>query len=407
MTRLLVVGCGFPQLSLLRRARALGIEVWGVDQSETAIGVAECHHFEAISTSDVDAVRAFVIRAGLKHIASTGSEVSVRTTAHVAATLGLPFYATPETIRRCQEKNAMRAGYEAAGLRVPTFTSCTRVDEARNFLARVGTPVVIKPARGWGQRGVARVNSTSELDVAFEAALSVSRSAGVPSVVVEEWIQGREFSVNGWIEDGTLVGYCVTERITFPGSRPLGVMEAEVFASGLSVNDEARVIETARKGAAALGHVRGPCYTQVAFDGTHATLFETAARLGGGFDADVTQLATGVDLYRRLIGIALSNPKLEHEGPTDQSHEGAAVKFFTGPTGRLQSVSGLDAARALPGITACEVFVPVGGTIHPLTDSAKRLGYALAHGKDRQVALSCAAAAISAVVLKVHEGTQP
>ena len=104
------------------------------------------------------------------------------------------------------------------------------------------------------------------------------------------------------------MSYCVTERLTVPGRKPLGVMLAEVYPSGLTPDDEARVVEEARRGAAALGHVRGPCYSQVALGPSGCVLFETAARLGGGFDADVTRLASGVDLYDRVLGVAVGDP---------------------------------------------------------------------------------------------------
>ena len=67
-------------------------------------------------------------------------------------------------------------------------------------------------------------------------------------MVVEAFLEGREYSVNGWIEDGRLVSYCVTERITVPGRRPLGVMIAEVYPSGLAQADEAIVVAGARRG---------------------------------------------------------------------------------------------------------------------------------------------------------------
>jgi biotin carboxylase len=217
--------------------------------------------------------------------------------------------------------------------------------------------------------------------------------------------------VNGWIEDGRLVSYCVTERITVPGKRPLGVMIAEAYPSGLSPADEALVVDEARRGAAALGHARGPCYSQVAFchdsgrslaslgraaDAARGCyLFETAARLGGGFDADVTRLASGVDLYARVIGVAIGDTALERSGATGPSQGGAIAKFFVARPGLVLAVSGLDAARAIDGVDDAEVFVPPGGRVHPLTDSAKRAAYTLAHGATRDEATVRADAALA------------
>jgi biotin carboxylase len=126
-------------------------------------------------------------------------------------------------------------------------------------------------------------------------------------------------------------------------------------------------------------------------------LFETAARLGGGFDADVTRLASGVDLYERLVGIALGDAALERRGATAPAHGGAVAKFLVAAPGSVVAVRGLDAARALSDVDDAEVFVPVGGRVYPLTDSAKRAAYVLAHGSGRASALANADAALALI----------
>lgn len=399
MKRILIVGCGFPQLSLIRSARALGLDVLGLDMNPRAVGVAHCNEFVEVSTSDVDAIVALVAKTGVRAITSTGSELSVKTVASVAARADLPFYADPETIRRCQEKDAMRSAYVAGGVRVPPFASCAKLAEAQAFAKEHGYPLVMKPAAGWGQRGVARVDSDDELARAFADALALSNRA-----IVEVWLEGRELSVNGWIEDGSLVSYCVTERITVPGKKPLGVMVAELYPSGLSRDDEALVVDEARRGAAALGHRRGPCYSQVALGPRGAFLFETAARMGGGFDADVTRLASGVDLYTRILGVAIGDPALERAGVTGPKHGAAIAKFLVAKPGVVKSVTGLDAARALPGIDDAQTFVTTGGRVYPLTDSAKRAAYALAHGATRDEAIARADAALATIRITTDDG---
>jgi biotin carboxylase len=401
--RVVIVGCGFPQLSLIRVAKSLGVFVIGADFNPQAVGVSRCDDFAEVSTNDVDALCALVKKKNATAITTSGSEVALKATAEVAHRLGLPFHADPETIRRCQEKDAMRAAYEAGGVAVPPFARCTTLRDAHDFAEKHGFPLVVKPSRGWGQRGVARVDDASELASAFDAALAHSKSAGLDVVVIEAWLEGRELSVNGWIEDGSLVSHCVTERLTVAGKRPLGVMIAEVYPSRLSSSDEARVVEEARRGARALGHVRGPCYSQVVLGPKGCFLFETAARMGGGFDADVTKLASGVDLYKRIMGIALKNEPLERSGVESERHGGAIAKFLIGTPGVVKSIRGLDVARNISGVDDAEVFVPVGGRVHPLTDSAKRAGYVLSHGRSRDEATSIADRALASIDLE----TQP
>jgi len=403
VTRVLVVGCGFPQLSLVRAAKKRGWQVVGADVNPRAVAVKLCDELHEVSTSDVDALAALVRNAKIDAVTTTGSEVALRVTAELAARLGLRFYADPETVRRCQDKDVMRAAYAAGGVAVPPFAACETLEQARGFAKREGYPLVVKPSRGWGQRGVARVEDDGELARAFTEAQAHSASAGLALVVVEAWLEGREYSVNGWIEDGRLVSYCVTERVTLPGRKPLGIMLAEAYPSGLSPADEARVVDEARRGAAALGHTRGPCYSQVALGPRGCFLFETAARLGGGFDGDVTRLASGVDLYDRLLGVAVGDAALERQGVVARAHGGAIAKFLVGRPGLVRSIRGLDEARATPGVEDAEIFVPVGARVHPLTDSAKRAGYVLAHGDSREQATGRADAALARITLDTRD----
>jgi biotin carboxylase len=403
--RVLIVGCGFPQLSLVRAAKRRGLFVIGSDANPRAIAVKDCNEFYDVSTSDVDGLCKLVGRVRADAVTTTGSDVSLRATAHLAARLQLPFYADPEVVRRCTDKDAMRAGYATAGIGVPAFARCLTVEQAFAFARDRGFPLVVKPSRGSGQRGVARVESDAELARAFEAARAYSASVGRPLVLAEGWLEGREYSVNGWIEQGRLVSYCVTERITVPGNSPLGVMVAEVYPSGLCLRDEERVTDEARRGAAALGHVRGPCYSQVAFSAEtgKCVLFETAARLGGGFDADVTRLASGVDLYDRVLGVALEDTALELQAAVAPVHGAAIAKFLVARPGRVRAVRGLDEARASVGVDEAEVFVPVDGRVLPLTDSAKRAGYVLAHADTRAEVTSRADAALAVIDVDTYD----
>jgi cysteine synthase A len=124
--------------------------------------------------------------------------------------------------------------------------------------------------------------------------------------------------------------------------------------------------------------------------------------MGGGFDADVTLLASGVDLYRRVLGVALGDRDLEESGVTGEKHGGAIAKFLFGKPGVVQGVAGLDEARKVPGVVEVEVFVPVGGRVHPLTDSAKRAGYVLARGPSRAAAEAAADRALGHIVLETR-----
>ena len=284
----------------------------------------------------------------------------------------------------------MRAAYARRRPRRPRLRAL-RARSTRRWPSRgrAAFPLVVKPSRGWGQRGVARVEDDGRARRAPSRRRARTRRArGCRSVVVEAWLEGREYSVNGWIEDGRLVSYCVTERLTVPGNKPLGVMVAEVYPSGLSAEDEARVVEEARRGAAALGHTaRALLLAGRASGRAGCFLFETAARLGGGFDADVTRLASGVDLYDRAPrGGARATPRSSGRASSAPVHGGAIAKFLVAAPGsgarrprawtRRARSPGVDDAAGVRAASA-------GGSARsPTARSAPRTS--LAHGATRE-----------------------
>jgi biotin carboxylase len=395
-----VVGCGFPQLGLLRAARELGVPTLGFDLNPHAVGVSLVDRFLPVSTGDADAVVQAAREEGARGITTTGSELALATTAAAAVRLDLPFYADPATVYRCQEKSTMRAAYEAAGLPVPAFARPADLAAAYTFCEQFGYPVVVKPAQGWGQRGVSRVSEASELPAAFERAARVSH--GGAGVVLEQFLVGRELSVNGWVEDGELVAYGVTDREVFPGAAPLGVMRSEVAPSEQGRAAEALAVDAATRAARALGLTRGPCYTQVCVADGRAIVFETAARCGGGFDADVTFLVSGVDLYRRLLGVALDDPQLEREGPRATGHGAALVRFVAPPVGVVESVEGVAEARGLPGVVDAAVYAQPGQRLGGLVNAASRVAHLLVTGSDRAEAVARADEAESRLRIRVR-----
>ena len=74
--RVLIVGCGFPQLGLLRAAKELGLWVLGVDANRSAIGATVCDDFREVSTHDVDAVVRVAREMKVDGIMTCGSELA-------------------------------------------------------------------------------------------------------------------------------------------------------------------------------------------------------------------------------------------------------------------------------------------------------------------------------------------
>jgi biotin carboxylase len=203
-------------------------------------------------------------------------------------------------------------------------------------------------------------------------------------------------TVNAFSLDGRFRPLTVTDRLT--ASPPaFGVALAHAWPS------EHDAAEVAAAAVTALDIDDGPSYTQVRIGPAGPRVMEVAARLGGGHDAELCELALGVDLNALAIEAALGErpgaPRAEPRAG------GACVRFLVAPAGTLDVVDGVEQAAALPGIAEVRVYRAPGHRFAPLRVGADRAGAVLAVGDDRDDALARAGAAASRIVFRRRRST--
>ncbi|MBN7771590.1 D-alanine--D-alanine ligase [Marinobacter daepoensis] len=81
--------------------------------------------------------------------------------------------------------------FEGCGLPTPAFRAMTSINEAQDIVAALGTPLSVKPAHEGSSIGIRKVSSAGELAEAYEAAAKLD-----DLVLVEQWIEGPEFTVS-------------------------------------------------------------------------------------------------------------------------------------------------------------------------------------------------------------------
>ena len=109
--------------------------------------------------------------------------------------------------------------------------------------------------------------------------------------------------MSGFSADGEFVPLAVTDRVSADGAA-FGVPLAQVWPS---VHADAAA-EVARRAVEALGIDEGPSYTQLRISRGGPEVIEVAARLGGGHDAELVELVTGIDLNELALAAALGRP---------------------------------------------------------------------------------------------------
>ncbi len=81
--------------------------------------------------------------------------------------------------------------FAGAGLPTPAFRLMTDIGQAAGIMDALNPPLSVKPSREGSSIGVFKVSSQAELEEAFREAC-----AHDPQVLVEEWIEGGEYTVS-------------------------------------------------------------------------------------------------------------------------------------------------------------------------------------------------------------------
>jgi len=184
-------------------------------------------------------------------------------------------------------------------------------------------------------------------------------------VLVEEFVDGDEFSVNAYTKAG----------VTPCSASPSG-SSRNTRASGITFANGTVGLDPDSRGAGARAAL--PAFARSVTTTAHvhparlgskgARIVETGVPPGGG-SIRTSRCSRRASRFSEDLGVALGDEAWETSGPEARAPRRRHRQILIGRPGKVTRVSGLDAARALPGVVGAEVYVGVGGTVFPLTDA--------------------------------------
>jgi carbamoylphosphate synthase large subunit len=132
-------------------------------------------------------------------------EAHVLTAARVREACNIPG-TTVRTAWLCRDKPAMKEALRVAGIPCAQSIGANHPDEVREFAAKTGLPLIIKPRDGAGSAGTWRIDHSDELD----SVIIASGLADGRPVAVEEFVEGHE----GYLDTLSIGGEAVHEFVT-------------------------------------------------------------------------------------------------------------------------------------------------------------------------------------------------
>jgi biotin carboxylase len=408
VTRVLVLSTttGYQLRSFNTAAEQLGIElVFATDRCQQLDdpwrdrAIAVRFHEEALA---VEAIVDEARRSPFQGVIAVGDR-PVILAARAAERLGLPGN-PPDAAAASSNKLEARHRLWAAGLKVPSyFTLPSRGD---GHLAaddgRIEYPVVLKPLGLSGSRGVIRADSPTEFAAAFDRISTLLARVDVRAartglddlLLVEHFIRGREFAIEGVLSAGRLQVFAIFDKPD-PLDGPFFEETIYVTPSSLGPAIQLQLAQTVQQSVDALGLWHGPVHAECRVGPDGIFVLEIAARPIGGLCSKALRFANGSSLEGVLLRHAIG------EDVSMATHErmASAVMMIPIPSrGVLGRVDGEAEARQVPYVEDLQVTAKTGQLLEPLPEAGSYLGFIFARAPaaaDAEAAVRAANARLS------------
>ena len=381
--KLLMLGGGFLQCFVIKKAKQLGYEVHVLDANPLAEGFKYADAYAVINIVDEEACLAYARSENVDGVLTAATDYSVLAMSRIASELHLPGinYSSAKLIKNKAE--VRRCLFDAQADDTGYSYEISSSQEALSVLPEVKFPVMVKPCDGSGSRGASRVDNPDEFVTACEYAMqgSITHRA-----VAEPFVVGREYGVESFVNQGEIHILAVMQKdMTMP---PYYAELGHAIPSGLSVEMEAQIKECVRRALIALGVNHGSVNMDLLIDsdgGVH--IVDIGARMGGNLiGSHIIPMGTGIDYMANMIKAAMSD-EVDFTPQTESAP--VATKLLALTPGVVTSLPNFDNIATTYKVTI-EHHLHQGDTITPYRTNLDGCGYVVATGRDVYEAIDTA-----------------
>ena len=295
----MVVAGGIPQIELIRQLKDRGIVTVLVDGSASALAVPYADIFYHVNIFDIEAVKSIAVREKVDFLITVCADQVLLVVAQISEMLGLPCYIDYKTAQDVSDKIRMKRIFRENGIPTTDYVELQSLNMEK--ISRLSYPMVVKPVDAYSSKGVRKAENAEELRRYYAEAEQISRSGGV---IVEEYFEGEEISVDAFVLDGKAKVLAVTNSdkvkdrdrfVIFRGKYPAKASPAVLK----------QIDEIAQKIADAFGLVNAPLLIQLLHNGDRVSVLEFCARTGGNMKWLLIKYSCGVDVIKATVDITL------------------------------------------------------------------------------------------------------
>ena len=375
MKTLLMLGGGFLQYFVIKKAKQLGYRVLVLDADPKAMGFKLADDYAVINIVDEDACLKYAQKHKVDGVLTAATDFSVLTMSRIAQEMGLPGI-NYEAAKRIKNKATVRKClFDAKADDTGYSFEIDSLEQIPQILPQVIFPVMMKPCDGSGSRGASRVDKAEDFEKACKFAMdgSITHRA-----VAEPFVKGKEYGVESFVDNGEIhiLGVMQKDMTQPPYYAELG----HAIPSGLPVAIEEKIKTCVHKALVALGVNHGSVNMDLLLsESGDVHIVDVGARMGGNLiGSHIIPIGIGIDymgnMIRAAVGDATDYTPLHEPKPL-------ATKLLALTPGKVKALPDFEQIAKQYDVTI-EHHLHVGDTINEYHTNLDGCGYVVATDTD-------------------------
>lgn len=379
MAKIMIIAGGHWQCPIVKAAKKMGHYVICTNLYEDSPAFEFADVGEVADVLDKDSNLKIAEKYMPDAVLTDQSDIAVPTVAYIAETLGLKGIGS-ESAALFTNKRMMRDFCAHNGFPYPQYKFCTTVEEAVRFYNKtIKNKAIIKPIDSQSSRGIYIISSEDELYKHFLDTFSYSNAD--KGILVEEYIEGREFTVDGI---KTEEGYWVTaiSKKNHFAHNP-NIAKELLFTNYDDKYDYDALRKLNTEIVLKMNLPFGITHAEYKFMNGQFYLVEIAARGGGTkISSDIVPVMSGINSNELYLDLLLD--KKNRVQPHIDDRRCAVLGFFDFKPGKIARVEGINEVKGMPGVIDIMLNLNIGDEIAPATDDRSRVGHYILYAESLQ-----------------------
>lgn len=308
----------------------------------------------------------------------TMNEYYIEHVARIAREYNIPYYGLNEdAAQACRNKKSTKVIFEENKIPCANYMLIKSLKEALSALNKISFPLVVKPSNESGSKLVFICNDIQEMIDSLQQIYSTNQNyigdTLDTDVLVEEYIDGKEYSVETYTINGSSTVLAITSKETENCIEVSHTVPAKIPDK---VSNEIKEIVI---GALNALNVRyGLTHTELKISSKGIKIIEVNGRVAGDNIYKLVDSVTGINLRDVSLSIALDGTieNIIKKVPEVQS---ASIRYMTASKDGILTY---DQKAMENSILNVDLIYKYGDMIKKTKDNFTRLGHFIVYGKD-------------------------